>query len=117
MSDECGEKEKANCNPPYQPNQMLTCTNEAPECYWSGDEHGFCKCREGIVYEIDGCVWSFRGGWMVSISGELHLAKHFRPSTSEEIQHEERQRVLRAMDAANNEGFFDDAIDEMLRKL
>lgn len=65
-------------NPPFNPGQKITCIKLSKERDWDGSIIDVCRCTKGSEYIIDGCVWSYKAGWLVSISGELHSASDFR---------------------------------------
>lgn len=66
-----------NLNPPFSPRQTIVCVRQSRERHWTGSIIDMCRCEKGSEYKIDGCVWSFKFGWLVSITGELHAAKDF----------------------------------------
>lgn len=63
--------------PPFEPGQKVTCVRQSIERCFTGARIDNCRCSEGNEYTVDGCVWSYSFGWLVSISGELHDAKDF----------------------------------------
>jgi hypothetical protein len=63
--------------PPFKPRQKVVCIRLSKERNWRGQVIDVCRCTKGTEYKIDGCVWHYKFGWMVSISGELHKASDF----------------------------------------
>lgn len=72
------KENQSTVNPPFNPGQKITCIKLSKERDWDGSIIDVCRCTKGSDYIIDGCVWSYKAGWLVSISGELHSASDFR---------------------------------------
>lgn len=70
--------------PPFSPQDKVICIRHSTEVCFNGDINGNCYCIKDQIYSIDQCVWSHLAGWMVSITGELHMARDFVPSPSKE---------------------------------
>lgn len=63
--------------PPFTDGSEVVCTRNSFEIDYDGRLIGNCECTKDSEYIIDGCVWSWKSGWSVSITGELHDARDF----------------------------------------
>lgn len=64
--------------PPFKPRQKVVCMRLSKERAWDGRIVDVCRCTKGTEYIVDGCVWNYKTGWLVSITGELHAASDFK---------------------------------------
>lgn len=62
---------------PFEPGDRVKCIRDSIQKSHTGRNVNGIICIQGKEYTVDGCVWSYIGGWLVSISGELHNAKDF----------------------------------------
>jgi hypothetical protein len=63
---------------PFNPGDKVKCVRLSREVNWQGSPIDIAFCIAGRTYTIDGCVWSYRAGWLVSVGNTLHLAKDFQ---------------------------------------
>ena len=62
--------------PPFKDGSTVQCISVAPAVNLRGELVDVCRCTPPYTYVVEKCVNS-PVGWIVSIMGELHEAKHF----------------------------------------
>lgn len=73
-----GSASNATVVPPFQPKQKVICVRLSKDRKLNGRIIDMCRCTKGSEYIVEGCVWHYKFGWLVSITGELHAASDFR---------------------------------------
>lgn len=96
-------QQPAAVTPPFAEGERVVCLNESWERDWQGHSIQGAMCAKGQEYTIDGCVWSYAFGWMVSITGELHPASDFR-SPQSKLTYHERQKIIELVDDLDKSG-------------
>ena len=64
-------------SPPFRPKQKLLCIRVSKDRDMYGRILDAVRCEKGNRYKINGCVWSYKFGWLVAIDDELHAAADF----------------------------------------
>jgi hypothetical protein len=64
--------------PPFAVGKNVVCIRDSKERDWLGNQFTGAMCIKDREYTINGCVWSYAFGWLVSITRELHSASDFR---------------------------------------
>ena len=64
--------------PPFPDGAAVKCVQSAPDYTEEGWLCDNARCMEGYKYVVDTCMIRPDGGWFVVLSGELHLAEHFK---------------------------------------
>lgn len=67
---------------PFEPGTQVKALRTSPQRYFDGDVNENCSCMPRVTYTVQGCVWGWKVGWLVSISNELHRASDFEVSAA-----------------------------------